>query len=342
MWNPDEYLEEAYQAACRQNAVSRALPWGERRSGVHRALLEALGTMPASDAPLQPEVIGVWELEVGRLERAVYTTHAGLRVPAYVLVPKGLKGRAPAVLVWHGHGIGSRELVGGGADGTPEEVPAGGRQPVAMQLAERGLIVIAPEIIGFGDRRLAADLPKEPRTTSSCFALASRLLMCGQTLAGLRVFEAGRALDYTAGREDVDPQRIGCMGFSGGGLIAAFSAGLDDRLKAALLCGFTNTFAGSLWKRTHCIDNYLPGILQKAELPELIGLIAPRALFVESGEHDGLFPAGAFREAAAVLETLYREEGVAERFSSDLFPGKHEISGRHSFGWLAQQLLHHT
>ncbi|AFC30933.1 dienelactone hydrolase-like protein [Paenibacillus mucilaginosus 3016] len=337
MWNPDHYLEEAYQAAREQDA-GRQRPWNERRSGVRAALVEALGPVPAAGAPLEPEVIGRWELEAGRLERVVYTTHAGLRMPAFVLVPAGLKGRAPAVIAWHGHGIGSRELVGLRADDTPAEARPDGRRPAALQLAERGLIVIAPEIVGFGDRRLAADLPKDPHTTSSCFALASRLLMCGQTLAGLRVYEAMRALDYTAGREDVDPQRIGCMGFSGGGLVAAFAAALDPRLQAALLCGFTNTFAGSLWKRTHCIDNYLPGILKAAELPELIGLIAPRSLFVESGEGDGLFPAASFREAASVLETIYREEGARERFGSDLFPGKHEVSGRLSFDWLAQSL----
>ena len=96
---------------------------------------------------------------------------------------------------------------------------------------------------------------------SSCQTLASHLLLYGISLAGLRVQEAQRAFDYLVSREDVDASRIGCFGFSGGGLLAAYTAALDERIQATVLCAFTNTFKGSIMGVRHCIDNYLPGVL---------------------------------------------------------------------------------
>ena len=75
-----------------------------------------------------------------------------------------------------------------------------------------------------------------------------------------------------------------------------------------------------------------------AEQPELIGLIAPRHLFVESGENDPIFPVENVREAIAELKEIYNGMNALDCFQSDLFPGSHEISGRKSFDWLAECL----
>jgi dienelactone hydrolase len=335
MWQPDQYLEELYKS---EQIDDSAAAWHTRKADVRNRLLASLGPMPNTAEPLQPIVLEREEREDHLLERVEFSTAAGLRVPAYVLIPKGLTGRAPAVLAWHGHGYGSREIVGLQPDGTPDDAEPGIHQHFALQLVRRGLIVIAPEIIGFGDRRLAAESRKDPRKSSSCAALSSRLLLYGRTLAGLRLFEAKRTLDYLLTREDVDPQRIGTMGFSGGGLIASLSSALDERIHATVLCAFTSTFRGSILAMNHCIDNYLPSILPHAELPELIGLIAPRALFVESGTEDTLFPANSVREAVDRLQEIYRAEGSTACLEVDMFPGKHEICGRISYDWLARML----
>ncbi|MBD0378632.1 acetylxylan esterase [Paenibacillus sp. WST5] len=340
MWCPDPYLEHVYRNASEEAGLSPKRAWNERKAELRQKLIETLGNFnfnPAS-ADLNPIVLERQDMGDYTLERVVYQTDAHLQMPAYVLIPHRLDGKAPAVLAWHGHGYGSREIVGLRPDGTADEGEPGIHQHYALQLVRRGMVVIAPEIIGFGDRRLSADSGKDPRKNSSCFALASRLLMYGKTLAGLRIQEAIRSLDYLLTRDEVDPERIGAIGFSGGGLIASLSSTLDERIKAVVVCAFTSTFRGSLLSMNHCIDNYMPAILPYADLPELIGLIAPRALFVESGMEDPLFPVDSVREAAAVLQEIYEAEGVKGRFEVDLFPGKHEVSGRKSFDWLERQL----
>ncbi|UUZ85125.1 alpha/beta hydrolase family protein [Paenibacillus sp. P26] len=316
----------------------QAVPWPERKASVRSKPLACLGPLPRAETELEPVTLERTEREDYIRERVVYRAAEHLQVPAYVLIPKRLTGKAPAVLAWHGHGYGDREIAGLRPDGTDDETEGGIHRHFALQLVRRGLVVIAPEIIGFGDRRMASDSGKDLAKSSSCFALASRLLLYGRTLAGSRVYEAFRALDYVQTREEADPGRIGRIGFSGGGLIAAFASALDERIRVAVLCAFTSTFRGSLLAMNHCIDNYLPSILPEVDLPELIGLMAPRPLFVESGLGDPLFPVDSVREALAGLSEIYRAEGAEERIESDLFPGKHEISGRYSFDWLARRL----
>ncbi|MDF2959222.1 MAG: dienelactone hydrolase [Paenibacillus sp.] len=338
MWNPDTFLDDLYDRATRESLGASRKSWNERKSEVRSKLLESLGSFPVRSVELNP--VNLERIDRGDyiLERVVYSTDINLRVPAYVLIPKGLRGRAPAVLAWHGHGYGSREIVGLQPDGTVDESQPGIHQHFAVQLVKRGMVVIAPEIIGFGDRRMSADQEKDPKKTSSCFSLSSRLLLYGRTLAGLRIYEAMRSLDYLLTREDVDSERIGSMGFSGGGMIASLTSALDDRIKATVICAYTSSYRGSLLSMNHCIDNYLPSILPAADLPELIGLIAPRALFVESGIDDTLFPVSSVREATGILGGIYESEGAEEQFAVDIFPGKHEVSGRKSFDWLADRL----
>ncbi|MFE5320548.1 dienelactone hydrolase family protein [Paenibacillus sp. NPDC056579] len=340
MWSPDEYMNRLYDRYDEVRSIAYKQPWQERKTEVRVRLLEAMGgaTDAMAGADLKPVVLESVEMKDYIMERVAFTTTEDLRIPSYVLIPKRLEHKAPAVIAWHGHGYGSKEIVGLNPDGTADEGEPGIHKHFAVQLVRRGMVVLAPEIIGFGDRRLAADRGKDPRKSSSCFALASRLLLHGQTLAGLRIAEAMRSLDYLLSREEVDPERIGCMGFSGGGLIASLSAALDERIKAVVLCAFTSTSRGSLLAMNHCIDNYLPSILRYADLPELIGLIAPRALFVESGQEDPLFPVSSVLDALSVLERIYKEEDAAERLGADLFPGKHEISGRQGYDWLARRL----
>lgn len=308
----------------------------ERRERLRTALRQALGAFPEQNCTLEPVLLERIEYEDYVLERVAYTTMNEVYVPVMVLIPKTGSGPWPAVLACHGHGNGQRDAAGLDADGQELEQP-GIHNRFAVQLVKQGLLVIIPEIMGFGARRMTEDMKGRPDRTS-CSTLSAHLLMHSRTLAGMRVYEAMRALDYMAEREDVDASRIGTFGFSGGSLISAFASGLDDRIKATVLCGWTNTFQGSVLAMAHCIDNYLPGILNDAEQPELIGLIAPRALFVESGELDPIFPSQHVRQAVLQLESVYKEWEVPQQFAWHIHGGGHEISGEQSIPWLCRQL----
>src|SRR4029078_967353 len=88
----------------------------------------------------------------------------------------------------------------------------------------------------------------------------------------------------------VDPARIGIMGISGGGTTTLFTAALEDRIKAIVISGNLNSFRDSILAIRHCECNYVPGILQVAEMGDIACSLAPRPLLVESGTEDLIFP----------------------------------------------------
>jgi dienelactone hydrolase len=271
-----------------------------------------------------------------RRDRIELEVLPGIRFRAYLLIPDPVLAPSPAVVALHGHGYGSRQIVGLQPDGSPApEDPAG---QYAVSMARRGLITIAPDVAGFGDRMTAGDRRFDPDAGYSCYRLVHRLALHGLTLAGMRIAETRGVISYLASREEVDPHRIGLIGHSGGATLALLTSVVDDRAAALALSAYPNTFAASIETVHHCACNYLPGILGVAELPDLLAAVAPRPLFCESGEHDPIFPVHGFREAMRRAAEAYDRAGAADRLTQDLFPGVHQVSGRRMFDWLNDTL----
>lgn len=352
----EEILQRIYEdSANRRTARLNAEGGLHRRRRQLIRLLGVRGLQGFNDAlpssPLAPALLAVETAEDLRLEWIEYTTYPGVRTCACVLTPPQGPGPRPAVLACPGHGRGIADAIGrplppelarpsaSSPAGPPVPQDGGIHHHFAIELARRGMIVIVPEVLGLGVRRLADDDADDPAgRRSSCYRIATHLLMHGQTLAGFRTYEAMRALDYLRTRADVDAHRIGIFGFSGGGLIAMLTAILDERIRAVVLSGYASTFRGSVLAASHCVDNYIPGLLEWGEMPDWIGLIAPRPLFLETGVDDTVFPLPPALDAAAAVRARYEALGAPDAIATDVFPGGHEISGRRSFDWLARQL----
>ena len=359
-WNPDRFLEFLYEKESprfRFQAASREA-WEIWHDDLTHAFADVLGLprMPAftdSAGPAGPvgpagpsELLEDVQLDGYRRQRLSLPVCPELDSPVYVLIPTDPAGLPqtrgagkPAVVAVHGHGYGSRDIVGLRPDGimrTPDQ-DAGYQKSFALELVRRGFVVIVPEVVGFGDMRMKEDMDK-PAGNSSCHRLSTNLEMMGLTLGGLRVHQIRMVMDYLQARDDVDAGRIGCMGISGGGLVCAFAAALDTRIKAAVVSGYTNTFRSSVLAIPHCIDNFFPNLVRVAEMPDLISLIAPRALLVEGGTEDSIFPVAAVREAYSELEKVYGLLEVPEKLSLDLFPGEHQIGGLKAYPWLQRWL----
>lgn len=338
MWHADQLLEQLYEEALMKHQQRAAQQSRQERAQWLRASLPGLlGSFEPNPSHV-PVLLERTECGGYIRERIELSATPGLSFPAYVLIPDGAAIETPAVLAVHGHGYGSREIVGLKADGTIDNAQRTGHKHFALELVKRGLIVIAPDVVGFGERKLLSDVDRDPGIKNSCYRLATTLLMLGKTLTGLRTAEARAALDYLISRPEVDAKRVGIMGFSGGSVISLAVAALDPRVKAAVLAGFPNTYKDSILHVTHCIDNYVPDMLTHAELPEWISLLAPRPLFLESGTEDHIFPAEGFLKAVSQIKQAYAEQGTAERLQTDLFPGGHEVCGRFSYDWLAKTL----
>src|SRR6185295_19033332 len=143
-------------------------------------------------------------------------------------------------------------------------------------------------------------------SSAACQPAAGGAMLVGQTMIGWRVWDVMRTVDYIATRPELDAKRVGCMGISGGGTVTLFATALEPRIRVALVSGYLNTFRDSIGSLSHCIDNYVPGILNWAEMYDIAGLIAPRPLFSESGEKDNIFPVQASIESVREVRAIYR------------------------------------
>jgi dienelactone hydrolase len=306
--------------------------WLRWREALTLRLSELLGRFPRERADLNPETIERVRCDGYLREKIVFESETGVSVPAYLLIPDGVSRDRPgrAVLCLHGHGRGKADVVGLAATPAERQVRiTSANYDYAHQLARRGFVVLAPDARAFGERAPGGE---------TCTWMMTAALLLGKTLVGMRVWDAMRAVDYLRGRDEVDPDRIGCVGLSWGGTHTIYTAALDPRIKVAVVSGYFSSFRDALIDRPNCPCQYIPNILTVADLPDLVGLIAPRPLLVESGAEDPLYTPSVVLEEYRKLARLYEVAGVPDRVTLDVFRGAHRWSGEAAFPWLDRWL----
>jgi len=309
--------------------------WKEWRRRLRRKLIELLGGLDYPRRSLSPKVTDEWERDGYTIMRVEFWSDEFNLVPAFLLKPKSSNGAA--VLTLHGHGYGKGEITGFDENGKFREVGKGYQKDFAISLVKRGFTVLAIDQSGFGERREDEDI-KEGAGKSSCWWLAIWAFMYGETVIGRRVWDAMRAIDYLQSLEWIGPNRIGVMGISGGGTTTLFTSALDDRVKATVVSGYFNTFRDSILLINHCIDNYVPGLLNYAEMYDIAALIAPRPLLIESGLNDPIFPIRGVKYAFERLKKAYELLGALDKLELDAFEGGHKIYGVKAYDFLLKWL----
>ncbi|HKQ05175.1 MAG TPA: alpha/beta hydrolase family protein [Blastocatellia bacterium] len=302
-----------------------------------KKLVELLGGFPAERVALRPSILERKEFAGYTREKIIFQSRDNLAVFGYLLLPKDRPKQLPAIICLPGHGRGCDDIVGIAEDGRERETKSGYQHDFALQAVEHGYAAFAIEQLAFGCRRDAA-ARQHGAGQSSCQPAAGAALLLGQTMVGWRSWDVMRAIDYLGTRPEVDASRIATMGISGGGTISLFSAALDQRIKVAVVSGYFNTFRDSIVSLSHCIDNYVPGLLNYVEMYDLAGLVAPRGLFVESGTRDPIFPIAASRAAFKKAQAIYAVFGAPEMTGQEVFEGEHLFYGKGAFEFLKRQL----
>jgi dienelactone hydrolase len=262
-----------------------------------------MGPLPGPErrVPLDVRVDAEERFDRYVLRRLSYAAEPGDRVPALLLVPHGLRGRAPAALCLH--------------QTTPKgkSEPAGGGNPdlaYARELAARGFVTLAPDYPNFGDY------------TIDPYALG----YASATMKG--IWNHQRGVDLLASLPEVAPDRIAAVGHSLGGHNAIFLATFDPRIRAVVTsCGFTafpKYMKGDLSGWSH--KGYMPRIASEFgkdparmpfDFPDLLRSLAPRALFVNAPLKDSNFDVDGVRDCVAAAAPLYASLGAADRLVAE-------------------------
>jgi cephalosporin-C deacetylase-like acetyl esterase len=275
------------------------------REGVARCL--GLSRIPrADDAAWQPRsAIGGdgYTVEVG-----LYEAVPGLVVPAHVYRPDGDRP-FPGVVHAPGHWMENARL-------EPDV------QRLNIRLARSGLVVLCFDPVGQGERRHGWHEHGQ---------LAP--LLAGFTTLGVMVVETMAALDILATRPDVDADRLGVTGASGGGFVSTFVAALDSRVAAAAICCILNTHVGQLrdaalgtgWDGWIDLCNQVPRLAATAPMGLVVGAAAPRHLTIVHAVDDPPFPIEGVREVVAQAATAYAAVGVPDRLALVEVTGGHGL-----------------
>ena len=337
-FDPVAYTRELYAAAPRRlrfQARTRGVAetW---QQNLRAKLTELVGGFPTQRQPLRPVTLETRAFPGYRREKIVFDSRPGVSVLAYLLLPSNAAPAATMICV-PGHGRGVDDIVGIDEQGRERTDRSGYQHDFAIQVAEAGIAAVAIEPMGFGCRRDPLNA-RQGLSRKGCEPAAGGALLVGETMISWRVWDVIRTLDYIATRPELDSNRVGCMGISGGGTATLFAAALEPRIRVALVSGYLNTFRDSIGSLAHCIDNYVPGILNWAEMHDIAGLIAPRPLFVESGEKDNIFPIAASIESFRHVRDIYGVFGAADRVVQEVFPGEHSFWGKRGIPFLARHL----
>ena len=281
-----------------------------------------------------------WETDSFIRETIEFNTTPWFRVPGYFYTPKNVPLPAPALVVFHEWG--GPLLFGADRVSGPSVHPAidehrkqftSGRA-IADWFASQGYAVIVIDAYHFGRRapRGVNGLPEtydpakldgetlkryDGLVRDALYYGLRQLNWAGTTWAGVNYGDDTRCVDYLLSRKEVDPNRIGCTGLSGGGWRTNILAALDQRIKAAVSVGWMTTgdtqqpynVAGAIG--TFCL---LPGVWNRIDVPDLISMAAPRAIMVVSGTRDLLFPPLGQQEAARQIADVYSWSGYPSRF----------------------------
>ncbi len=338
-FDPVVYTHDRYAGAPRRlRFQSRTRTEAEEWQRTLRSkLTELIGGFPSERQPLRPVTLETRAFQGYSREKIVFDSRPGVSVLAYLLLPVNAPRPAPVMICVPGHGRGVDDIVGIDEQGADRTDKAGYQHDFAIQVVEAGMAALAIEPMGFGCRRDPVNA-RQGLGRKACDPAAGGALLVGETMVGWRVWDVMRTIDYISTRPEIDSSRIGCMGISGGGTVTVFSAALEPRIRVALVSGYLNTFRDSIGSLAHCIDNYVPGILNWAEMHDIAGLIAPRPLFVESGEKDNIFPILASIASFEEVKKIYSVFGVPDVVEHEVFPEDHQFWGRRGIPFLAKHM----
>ncbi len=277
---------------------------------LRKKLKQLIGDFPSKRVPLNVRTLWKRKHPLGEIQKIVFTSEPCCDVPAYLCLPENAEPPYDFMVCLQGHSTGMHNSIAVDIKDETKKIKVAGDRDFALGCMKRGVAALAIEQRCFGEREEKLQKRVAP---NPCHDAAMHSMMLGRTLAGERVFDVDRAVDYLQTRDDVNFKTLGVMGNSGGGTISLFSAALLPRIKFAMPSCYFCTFRDSIMSICHCSDNYIPGLMKYAEMADVMGLFAPRPVVLVAGEKDEIFPVEGVKKAFRHLKKIYTAAGAGRR-----------------------------
>jgi len=258
-----------------QNLAPRREEWSSQaelesyRKEIQREALRLSGLGAALKAPGGQAVpmssFGVLERPGYRIEKLIYESEPGIKVPALVFVPDKPEGRKPGVVYVDGRGKAAEGGVGGDVE----------------QLVRTGHIVLSVDVRGMGETRPPGDGDDFDRYFGA-YESAMTALLTGNPLVGMRALDIQRGVDLLSSRSDVDRRQISAFGKGKGAIPTLLAALLDARIQRLALEGMLVSYQSAIRHKIHrgLFEDVIVGVLKSFDLPDVVAAMSPRPVWV--------------------------------------------------------------
>ncbi|MBW8042518.1 MAG: prolyl oligopeptidase family serine peptidase [Planctomycetes bacterium] len=297
--------------------------WKTKRKVYRKQLFEMLGLDPLPEkTDLKPVITGKVEHDEFTVEKIHYQSRPGLYVTGNLYIPKGIKKPAPTVFYVCGH---ARVKKNGISYGNKVSY-----QHHAAWFARHGYVCFTIDTLQLGE----IEGTHHGTYRYKMWWWNSR----GYTSAGVEAWNCIRALDYLQTRKEVDNDRIGVTGRSGGGAYSWWLAALDDRIKAAVpVAGITDLQNHVVFGcvEGHCDCMYTVNTY-RWDYPLVAALVAPRPLLISNSDKDNIFPLDGVVRLHEKVRNIYKLHKAEKNLGLHITEGPHKDTQEmriHAFVW---------
>jgi cephalosporin-C deacetylase-like acetyl esterase len=297
--------------------LNSAQDWLKRQEIVREKLIESIGLLPGK-TPLNPVITGIIRQDGFRIEKVIFESFPGFYVTGCLYVPEKLKGKAPAVLNVIGH--------------NQEAFRADLYQVVIYNLVKRGIIVFAIDPPGQGEH--VQNYDESVKFSSVGYSViehcyfGNQCFLTGYSCARYFIWDGIRAIDYLISRKEVDAERIGVTGFSGGGTITSYIAAVDQRVKVSIPCSWATANERLLeTKGAQDAESILYHSLKNGiTFEDLLEVRAPKPTLLTFVSRDQYLSLQGAREAFDEAGKAYRAFGKSENLKFTEDDSKHWLT----------------
>jgi hypothetical protein len=269
--------------------------WIGRQAYVREKLMEIIHPF-AEKQPLNAQISDILIKDGYRIEKIIYQSLPDYYVTAAMYIPEGVTQNAPAIFYACGHSL--------------EGFRADIYQHIIINLVKKGFVVFTIDPMGQGERYEYWDQqenkPVFPIPDHQHSYAGAQCLISGYSIASYFIWDVIRGIDYMMTRPEVDPERIGMTGRSGGGNLTAYLGAIDDRIVAsAPECYITNYEYLLKTIGPQCAEqNLYQMILQGLDHPDFIIARAPKPTLIISTTRD-IFSIQGARESYWEAKKMY-------------------------------------
>jgi len=297
-----QYLQKRAKTVAQLSSRS---DWENRQSFVKKKLMNIVGPFP-DKSPLNPKTVEILHKDGYKMEKLYFESQPGFFVTACLFIPDNLKGKAPAVIYCSGHShIAFRSMA---------------YQRVILNLVKKGFIVFAFDPVSQGERWQYFDpdfgKSKIGGSTSEHSYVGAQCFLNGKSQARYMIWDGVRSIDYLFTREEVDTDRIGITGRSGGGTQSSYIAAIDERILAAA----PECYISGIKRLLESIgpqdaeQNFYHGLANDIDHADLLEVRAPKPAMLITTTRDFFSIQGA-RETADEIKRVYQAFDKTENFT---------------------------